>query len=362
MKSVKTNKLRNIYLRILTKVGVPEESALLFADAILEADLRGVRSHGLFRFSAYVKRIQKGLINLKPSIRIIRDGASYALMNGDNGLGQVVGVKAMDLAIEKAEDTGCGIVSVFNTNHAGSLAYYSLRAVQHNMIGITMCNVSPCVAPTGGKDARIGTNPICFAIPTGKKFPIVLDMAITNASVGKIRVALDKGEKIPEGWALDKDGRPTTDPDAALKGVIQPIGGPKGYGLGLIVDILSGILSGANYGRKITHPFFDMNHTPNIGMFFLAINIESFAPFGAFIKRIDQFIDDIKTCPTIEAISEILVPGEPEFRSMQKGHKKGIPIEKSSWQQLESLACELNINLKAIVSMRELEFKPKTRD
>jgi len=300
MPVIAVDSLRNLCIKVLMKLGVPEESAFIVADSLVKADLRGVESHGVVRFPAYVERIRRGLINLKPSPKIIREGVSYALIDGDNGLGPVVAVRAMDLAIEKAKKAGCSVVAVFNTNYIGMLAYYALRAVPYRMIGMITCNTPPFVAPPGGREARIGTNPICFAIPTGKEFPIVLDMAI-SPPVGKIRLALKKGEKIPEGWALDSEGRPTTDPAEALKGVLLPVGSSKGFGLGLVVEVLSGVLSGANYSMRITHPLLDMEHTPNLGNFIMVVNVEGFIPFSKSIKRVDKLVNYIKSCKKVEA-------------------------------------------------------------
>lgn len=210
------------------------------------------------------------------------------------------------------------------------------------MLAMMTCNTPPFVAPTGGLEAKIGTNPLCFAIPTGREYPLVLDMAISPA-VGKIRVALQKGEKIPEGWALDKYGQPTTDPQAALDGVVLPVGGPKGYGLGLVVDVLSGVLSGGNYGSRITHPLLDFDHIPNLGNFILVLNIEKVMYLSLFKERLERLIEDIKSGKKLPGVTDIYIPGELEYRMSQRGLKEGIPVNKENYKELKTMACEFGI-------------------
>jgi LDH2 family malate/lactate/ureidoglycolate dehydrogenase len=226
--------------RILEKVGVPPEQARIIAEVTVEADLRGIGSHGLLRLPAYVHRVQAGLMAADTQLKVVRERGATVLLDAQGGFGQVAGVYAMNQAIERARQHGVGFVAVRNANHFGIAAYYTMMALPHRMIGIAATNAAPSMAAWGGTTPVLGTNPISVAIPTGQDVDIVLDMASSVVARGKIRAAATKGERIPLGWALDAEGRPTEDPQAALKGTLLPIGGPKGYGLALVVDVLAG--------------------------------------------------------------------------------------------------------------------------
>jgi LDH2 family malate/lactate/ureidoglycolate dehydrogenase len=340
-----SNKLFDICTQILIKVGLCEEDATVVADNIVKGELRGVESHGIIQIFPFVERIQKNLINLKPKIKITNPDSSFISIDADNGLGQVIALKAIDLALKKAKDTGCCIVSTFNTNYLGMLSYYSLQIADNDMIGFITCSSPPAMAPTGGIEAKLGTNPFCFAIPTGKEYPIVLDMATSSVAKGKIRLALKKNEKIPEGWALDKEGLSTTDPKAALEGVLFPLGGYKGYGLGLMVDIFSGVLSGANFSTKITNPLYNMDTSPNLGNFIMVIDIGNSMPVGKFKRRINELIEGIKSSKKMSSISEIFIPGEIEFRTEMKRLEEGIPISNSNYESIRQQPNKFHINL-----------------
>jgi len=337
MPTIMADELREICKKILVKLGVPENDAFIVADSTVKADLRGVSSHGIFRFPSYIPRIQKGLINLNPKIKAIVEGNSYVLLDGDNGLGQAIGVKASELAVKKAKESGIGFILIRNTNYMGMMAYYTLKIVEHEMIGLATCNAPAFMAPWGGRERKLGTNPLSIAAPIGKEFPFVLDMATTATSVGKIRVAAQKEEKIPEGWALDAEGRPTTDPNEALKGVLLPMGGPKGYGLALAIDIVCGVLSGASFGSKLPHPIFDLTTFPNLGAVIAAININSFMRLEEYYRRVKELIDDIKSCKPAQGFSEVLIPGELEYRVEQERLKNGIPVLEETWKELQKL-------------------------
>ncbi len=345
MPIIHAEKLYAVCQSILRAVGVPEDVVSDVSKSIVKADLRGIDSHGITRLPAYVTRIQKGLINLDPKLEYNFESESSMRVDGDNGLGQVVACKVIDRAIEKARKAGSCMALIHNTNYIGALTYYALRIAEQNMIGLLMCNTPPAVAPTGGKEARFGTNPICCSVPTGRGFDIVLDMAISTVALGKIRIALKKGEKIPDNWAIDAEGLPTTDPQAALQGTNLPMGGPKGYGLGMIVDILSGVLSGANYGTKIPHPLFDYSTTPNLGNFIFVINIESFIPLQFFKDRVDDYIEQLKGCKLAKGASEIFVPGEIEYRKEQQRLKEGIPLLDETWKEIEKVCRDLKVEL-----------------
>ncbi len=291
----------------------------------------------MFGFPSYIPRIERGLVNLNPEIKPIAENSSYALLDGDNGLGQVVAVKAANMAVKKAEKSGIGIVLTRNTNYIGMLAYYTLKIVVQNMIGIMFVNAPPFVAPWGCKQPKLGTNPVSIAAPTGKEYPFVLDMGITAGAVGKVRLAILKGEKIPEEWALDRCGKPTTDPNEALKGALLPMGGPKGYALGLAVEILSGVLTGGSFTSNMPHPIFNLNEPPNLGNLILATNIEAFMDLNGYLTRMDELIKDIKSCERAEGFSEVLIPSELEYRTEQKHTKEGIQVPEETWRQLEEI-------------------------
>jgi len=350
MINVDSNKLKILCKKILNKAGCSEKHALVIADSMVSANLRGIDTHGVFRIPMYIGRIQRNFINLEHKIKISNQSNSYIVVDGDNGFGQVVAIEVVNLALKQAKKSGSCIALIHNTNYFAMLAYYMLKVVQQDMIGVIMCNTPPLVAPSGGIEARLGTNPLCAAVPTGKSFPIVLDMATSTAAGAKILLAEQKGEKIPEGWALDKEGHSTTNPSAARKGVLLPVGGPKGYGLGLVIDILSGVLSGANYGVKVPSSLPKLNNPiPNLGVFIHIINIENFMPIIEFKKRINQDIDSIKSSKKLPGVSEILIPGELEFRTEQKRIKEGIPINIKTWREIEKYAKLYKINLKKIM-------------
>jgi LDH2 family malate/lactate/ureidoglycolate dehydrogenase len=337
MPVIMPKKLVEICEAILIKLGVSEKQAFIVADSTVKADLRGVYSHGIMRFPSYIPRIEKGLVNLHPKIRPIVEGHSYALIDGDNGLGQVVAVKASELAIRKAKDSGIGVILTRNTNYVGMLAYYTLKIAEENMVGLMFVNAPPFVAPWGCKQPKLGTNPISVAAPTGKEYPFVLDMGITAGAVGKIRLAALKGERIPENWALDKHGHPTTDPKEALSGALMPLGGAKGYALGLAIEILSGVITGGSIAPSMPHPIFDLTKPPNLGNTIIAINIETFIDIEEFFAKMDELIRDIKSCEKADGFSDVLIPGELEYKMEQKQLKEGIWVQEETWRELKSI-------------------------
>lgn len=337
----KAEKLKMVCSGILRAIGASEIEAEVVADNLIKANLRGVDTHGIRMIQLYVKRFRQGVIKTGANIQVVRETNSTALIDGDSGFGQVAGVKAMKVAIEKAKKSDIAVVGVFNTYHTGMLAYYSMMAIKHDMIGITTCNTPPSMAPWGGTTPILGNNPISFAFPAGKERPIVLDMAVSAVSAQKIRLIKERGEKIPKGWALDKFGQPTTDPTMVygpegLVGMLLPIGGYKGYGLSVVADILCGALTGARFSNEMraTRPWMG-------GNFMIAINIESFIPISNFKKRVDQLIRKIKASPTSPGVSEIRLPGETESIEEEKRLKDGIYVDDKTWQDVMMLTKEL---------------------
>jgi LDH2 family malate/lactate/ureidoglycolate dehydrogenase len=344
MEILNTNQLKGICTEVLKAVGTSNDRAEIVSDSLVKANLRGVDSHGVIRLPVYVKRVKHKTIVPGAPFTVVRETPSTALVDGGMGFGQVVAVNAMKLAVEKAKLTGMGAVSVFNTNHFGMAAYYALIALQNDMISVVTANTSPWVVPWGGRVHMLGTNPICIATPSGQDIPIILDMATSATARGKIEEAAKEAKPIPKDWAVDENGRPTTDPAAALKGALLPFGGPKGYCLSFIIDIISGVLAGAACGNHVVS-LYPEDHKCNIGQFFLAINVDAFIPIGEFKDIVDKAVREIKSCPTAPGYSEILIPGEIEHRMEQKRLREGIPLSEEIWGQIERLCEETDVKI-----------------
>lgn len=327
---VQYERLKELIVKVLNCLSVSEEDASIFAEALLFADLRGVESHGILRFPTYVKRIKLGLIKAKPNVSVLKETNTMLLIDADNGLGQVVASLAMKGCIEKARHSDVAIAGVRNSNHVGVGSYYAMMAVKEGMVGLFVTNTAALMAPYGGCEPILGTNPIAIAIPAGEEAPIVLDMSTSVVSRGKIEISLKEGKSIPKGWAIDRNGNPTENPREALEGALLPVGGPKGYGLSIIVDILSGLLMGSLYGRDIRSMFIDFTRPMGVGHFMMAVNVESFMPIDDFRKKVDIYIREIKGSKKAKGFEEILLPGERSFRTMQRRLKEGIPLSEEA--------------------------------
>ncbi len=329
--------LKEFCSSVLVRLGVPKKSADIVSDHLVWADLMGINSHGVTRLGIYVKRLQTGLVNAEPNIKVIRETPSMIVLDGDNGLGQVVGVKAVELAIEKANKVGVGVVGVRHTTHFGCAGYYALKAIERDMIGIVMSNAPSTMAPWGARVPYLGTNPIAFGVPTKNFPPILLDMATSIVARGKIILAAKEGKTIPEGWAVDPDGEFTTDPESALKGAVLPFGGPKGSGIAIMIDIFSGILSGAEFGSHIGSLYDDFSKPQNVGNFMMVFNIASFCPVEEFKERIELMRQEIKGLPKAKGIDEILLPGEIEFRRYVENQKTGVQLSPEVIKELREV-------------------------
>lgn len=312
------------------------EHANIVAESLVQADLRGVDSHGVVRTDIYLKRIQAGMMNASGQMEVKTSG-TVTLLDGQNNLGSVVGSKALELVLEGAKRSGNAVVGVKGSNHFGTCAYYLMKAVQQDMIMIVMSNASQTMPPTGGVRPFIGTNPFSVGIPTGRHLPFILDMATSVVARGKIIVAAQKGEDIPPGWAIDKHGNPTTDAQAALDGSVLPMAGAKGYGIALFIDIICGVLTGAGFGRYVNNMYENWNEPQNVGHLFIAFDIKSFIPTELFKERVDRYIEEIKAEPKAPGVEEIYIPGELEHRCTLDRMKNGIVLpalvekELSSW-------------------------------
>jgi LDH2 family malate/lactate/ureidoglycolate dehydrogenase len=305
---------------------VPAEDAATIADCLVRAELRGVDTHGLNWLPLYLERVRRGLINVRPKLDLKRVSGVAASLDGDNGFGFVVGMRAIREAIVMARESGIGVVSARRSTHFGMAAAYAIPAVEAGLMAMIFSNASPGMPPWGGKDRMLGTNPLCMAAPAGRHKPIILDMSPAVAARGKIRRAERRGEQIPIGYALDAQGRPTTDPRAALAGgVVLPIGEHKGSGISLFMDIFGGVISGANFGGDVGDQYKAFDRPQDVGHFFLAMKPNLFVSEDEYRARIDALIERVRAAPRAEGYAEILLPGEPEDRIEADRRRSGIP-------------------------------------
>ncbi len=341
--------------KILIKLGSSDANAEIATRVLLSADLRGIDSHGVARLSGYVRLWEAKRVNVNPEMKIIHETPSTAVVDGDSGLGLVVAPFAMKIAIEKAKNVGTGWVSVQNSNHYGIAGYHSMMALEHDMIGISMTNASPLVAPTFSTERLLGTNPICVAIPAGVEPAFVLDMATTTAANGKLEMLQRKNGVAPLGWIQDKEGKLSTDPhELKAGGALLPLGGDKehgshkGYGLGAVVDIFSAVLSGANYGPWVP-PFPAYIPMPTempgngIGHFFGAMRIDAFRPAADFKKHMDNWINRFRNAKTVVGHEKVIIPGDPEREMESIRMKEGIPLLKPVVEDLKFLADKFDV-------------------
>ncbi len=340
------HRLKAIAVSLLKAAGVPETDAELVADSLVEANLRGVDSHGVLNLGIYVERIRLGLVELHPTFPLLGGGSGTALIDGQNSLGQVAAMRAMELAVTKAREAGMALVGVRNTNHCGMLAYFTSRAVREGMVGFASCNAPVVMAPWGGKERLLGNNPICVAIPAGSQQPIVLDMANSVAAKGKVYAAQSRGERIPEGWALDRNGQPTTDASAALDGgSLLPLGGPKGSGLALVMDVLAGVMTGSGFSREVGSLHRQLTRGMKVGLLMGALNVESLVPLSSFRQLVDSYVQQVKGSQPAPGFARVHLPGELELESRARRSAEGIPIPQKVWEELETTARELGVEL-----------------
>lgn len=324
--------------------GIPQADAAKTASLMTQADLTGADAHGVFRLPQYVRRIRAGGMNRNPDIRILRERTATALIDGDNGLGHLVMSRATQIAIEKARSTGVAWVGARHSNHAGPASLYAQMALPHDMIGLYMAVGSANhLPPWGGVDMLLSTNPIAVAVPSGQNPPIILDMATTIAAYGKIKTAAQRGETMPEGWMIDRQGAPLTDPRRAAEGFLLPIGGPKGYGLALIFGLLAGTLNGAAFGRDVIDFNADEKTTTNTGHLIIVLDIAAFTDVAAFKVEIDDVWATMKASDRLPGVKEIRLPGERLAATMADRQKNGIPLAPELIAVLETLADELGI-------------------
>ena len=336
--------LRTFASRCLQAAGAPAVDAETVADNLVDAHLRGVDSHGVTRLiKIYVERVEAGIVNPRARPRVVQDAPGMALVDADNGLGAVAGTFAMNVCLEKARTAGAAWVGVHNSNHFGACAYYTNQIAAQGMVGIALTNAPPTMAPWGGIEPYLGTNPIGFSVPTRGGTPISVDMATSVAARGYVLLAAAKGEPIPAGWAQDKRGRPTTDAKEALEGTVLPMAGHKGYALALIIDVLSGVLTGAGFGRLIGQLYGDLEHPQNVGHLIGAIDIGHFIPLDQFHERIDQMAAEIRAIPRAEGVARIFLPGDIEAAKTDQRGRDGIPVAEPIRQDLAELGRRLGV-------------------
>lgn len=337
------NVLNEFCTETLIKAGVKPEDAEIISDTLIFAELRNVTSHGIIRLPTYIDRMEKGLINQSANMKFTNNQSSAVeVFDADNGMGQVAAYKAMEQVIKIARVYGIGMVAVKNSNHFGVASYYSMMALKENMIGLVMTNASPAIAPFGTKAPLLGTNPLTVAVPAKNLKPIVLDMSMSTVARGKIRLFALQNKEIPLDWGLDADGNPTADPHEALKGSLVPIGGVKGSGMALIVDLLTGILTGTSLTGEVK-TVTDMSGPSKTSHLFIAINIGSLTDVDLYTRNVDTVINNIKNLPS-KCGDEIFMAGEIEQNLMEKRKIEGIPLSIEVVELLNKLADKYEVS------------------
>jgi LDH2 family malate/lactate/ureidoglycolate dehydrogenase len=341
---VAAEELRRFVAAAFTKLGVPEADAQAVAGLMVDADLLGYDTHGVFRLRQYVDRLRAGGINPAARVTVVRETAATALVDGDNGLGHLALRRACELAMRKAAQAGIGWVGVRNGNHAGPAALYVRPQTERGMIGLAAAVGSANhVPPFGGSDLLLGTNPIAVAAPAGRHEPFVLDMATTVAAVGKIRTLAQRGEPMPEGWMVGRDGRPLTDPNRREEGFLLPIGGAKGYGLALAIGLLAGVLNGAAFGRDVVDFTKQPGTATNTGQFVAAVAIDAFGDPHTFLAAVDAAFDDIRAVAPLPGHERVRIPGEGRGTTYRERLAAGLPLHGNLLAELRKIAAELDI-------------------
>jgi L-2-hydroxycarboxylate dehydrogenase (NAD+) len=337
-------RLRAFICIALERIGLPADDALIMASLMAEADLQGSDGHGVIRLPPYAKRIKAGGVNPRPNIRVVQERAGMALLHGDNGMGHLVMERAARLAIEKARVTGIAWVGSQWSNHAGPASLYARMPLEHDMIGLYFAvGNANHLPPWGGLDVLLSTNPIAVAIPAGEEAPVVLDMATTVAAYGKVKAKLQRGEMMPEGWMIDREGRPITDPKRAAEGFLLPIGGYKGYGLALIIGLLAGTLNGAAMGKDVVEFNQDQTTPTNTGQAIVAIDIAAFGDVEVFKRSVDALVRDLRGSRRMPGVERIWLPGEQSHAKRIAYARDGIPLAPALLRSLDQLAGELGI-------------------
>ncbi len=342
--AVSPEALRRFIRAAFVSQGFPAPDADTIAALMTEADLQGSDGHGVIRLPMYMKRIRAGGINKHPDIKVVSERAAMAVLDGDNGMGHLVMSRAVDLAIEKARSCGVAWVSTRYSNHAGPASLYARKPLQHDMLGLYFAvGNANHLPPWGGTDMLLSTNPISAGIPAGTEPPVVLDMATTVAAYGKVKAKAKRGEMMPEGWMIDRQGKPLTDPNRASEGFLLPIGDYKGYGLALVVGLLAGTLGGAAMGKEVVDFNADHVTVTNTGQAILVIDLSAFGDVSHFKGAVDTLVKDIRNSERLPGVERIWLPGEQSHQKRQAYQAAGIPIANNLIQDLDTLAQDLGI-------------------
>jgi LDH2 family malate/lactate/ureidoglycolate dehydrogenase len=340
---IPTNKLQDFITRLFDQAGLNQEEAAYCGYAMVQTNLWGIDSHGVLRAPIYLQRLVSGAVNNNPKIETVRGGLALEVLNGDDGMGYVVGKAAMQRAIELAEQFNIGAVGVVRSNHFGAAALYAQMATQLGMIGIAMTNVKPNIVAPGGSRPIAGNNPIAIGIPTFAEFPFMLDISLSSVAGGKLLLASKKGEKIPFDWATDKYGRPTDNPDEAFAGFLLPVGGHKGLGLAYVVDILSGLITGGMFQGALKSMYKEKDDPSLTCHFMIAINPLILMSREEMKVRMAQYYQTIKASPMWDESKEMMLPGEIEYRTAISRRASGIPIPAALYEELVALGEELDV-------------------
>jgi len=347
--------LKKFCENVLKIVGMNQENSSVVADSLVKANLEGVDSHGISRLPIYVNRFNDHRMNVNPDINMTEQTASVLLVDGDNGLGHVVSYQAILKGIEMAKQSGMTAIAIKNSNHFGTASYFCQLACEQNLACIGLTNSPPGIAPWGGKTAFFGTNPIAFGFPTGNDQPVIIDLSTSIVARGKIILAAKQGNPIPDGWAMDEEGLPTNDAEAALRGSVLPLGGAKGSALALAVEILTGILSGAAFGPHVKN-LYDETETEsaNVGHFFILLDIEKFMHLFTFFKSLENLLTEMKEVPKVPGTNEIRYPGERRKRDRERRRVEGIELSSSVVEELIRVGDDYNVRFPEPLSLEKI--------
>jgi LDH2 family malate/lactate/ureidoglycolate dehydrogenase len=337
------DQVESLAAKIITAAGASSKDAAIVADALIDADLHGTSTHGISRLNIYVRRIQKGLIDPAAELRYEARRPAALSVDAADGLGQVQAVRTLDLLVPLAREHGVATATIRRSQHFGALAYYCNRMARREMVLLAMTNCEPAMSPWGGCEAFFGTNPIAVSFLTGKGFPLKIDLATSLVARGNIIAAEKAGRSIPEGWALDSQGNPTTDAAAALAGTVLAMAGHKGAALAMLVELFSGVLSGAAVGSEIGSMYKHLDRRQNVGHFFCLFDVAAWMTPDELRRRVDEMIERIKACRRREGVEEILVPGEASHRKAVFHREHGIPIGEATLDELQALCGEYGI-------------------
>ena len=327
--------LENITAQLVEKAGASRADAALFARILIDADVQGTSTHGISRLNIYLERMKRGLIDPGAELIIDRQSAGVLSIDAQNGLGQVQAMKTLDLLLPRARKNGVAVATIRNSQHFGALSYYCNRAAEQSMILLAMTNCEPAMSPTGGYEAFFGTNPIAASFPAGAHPTVKVDLATSIVARGNIIAAQKKKIPIPEGWALNRAGEPTVDPNEALRGTVKTMAGHKGYALALMIEVFSGILSGSAVGAEIESMYKDLDRKQNVGHFFCLFDIAAFLPPESFAERMQKMIQRIKGIKRRPGVEEILIPGERSDRVTQENRREGVPVGDETLAELQ---------------------------